>query len=137
MEDNAYEALMIGTFVLVFIAALSTTIYLMSSMSNYAELAFEYGKKVPENTINTAMLNDTAQIIVNGSQLISYYYNYKNLDDYGDTKPVKQYIIKVGSTDIPENLDYRTLLNYIDVKKDYVLKVEGYNSDGTVNIRIS
>ena len=46
MEDSAFEALYTGAYIFVFIVALTITIYLFSSITNFADLAYEYNNDV-------------------------------------------------------------------------------------------
>lgn len=149
MEDNAYETLVMSAYIMVFLTALTATIYLFTSINNYADLAFDYGKKVPESSISTSKADDpnivnpsivastSKQIIISGAELITYYYNYKNLDFYGATKPTLDYVIRIGTTgDISNTLSYSNLISTINVNKNYTMVFEGYDASGKANIRI-
>lgn len=136
MEDNAYELLITSAYVLVFITALSATIYMLSTISKYSDLAFNYGKNTTQTSLVTVTPDENldeispskdSQIIVKGSELISYYFNYKNLDFYGADKPKSNYDITIEGVN-DNNMNYSNLLKRIDVSAQYIMKIEEYNA---------
>lgn len=76
MGENAQEGIFIGTYLFVFIIALSATIIMFSMINNYADLAYKYGKDVVGDGTLIENVPTTSYRIVTGDQLISYYYNY-------------------------------------------------------------
>ncbi|MDD2375951.1 MAG: hypothetical protein PHD15_01675 [Clostridia bacterium] len=82
MENSAYEILVTSVYVFVFIIATSITIYLFLSTITLADKVYEYGKVVSSDSIietTSAPTNNT----ITGSELLTYYYNYKSSDKYG------------------------------------------------------
>lgn len=82
MEDSALEALYTGAYIFVFIVALTITLYLFGSITNFADLAYEYNNDVQSGAtiIETPVEQD---ILLNIDEVISYYYNYIARDLYG------------------------------------------------------
>lgn len=83
MEDSALEALYTGAYIFVFIVALTITLYLFSSITNFADLAYEYNNEVQGGAtiVETPVEQD---ILLNINEVISYYYNYVVRDLYGE-----------------------------------------------------
>ncbi len=84
MEDSAYNSLMMGVYIVIFVMATSITIYLFSSTIEFAEKAYEYGKLSTGDSIVEVPVN-TIYNTVTGAELLTYYYNYKSPDKYGTT----------------------------------------------------
>ncbi|MNP33650.1 hypothetical protein D3C76_1269020 [compost metagenome] len=156
MEESAYDALIISAYVLVFITAMSATIYLLSTINKYSEQAFQYGRSVPQSSLLGTTLpsntetnssgqevlvpSESSDIILLGTEVISYYYNYINLDNYNrDQIPVLSYIVTIDGVNMGETqLSYGQLYSRIVPTAKYILKVEGYeNQDPSKKIRIS
>lgn len=75
MEESAYTALYTGTYIMVFIIALTTTLFLFNNIVNYADLAYEFDETVVDNSvILNAPVNENQ--ILTCEDVISYYYNY-------------------------------------------------------------
>ncbi|MDD3303951.1 MAG: hypothetical protein PHP54_03445 [Clostridia bacterium] len=83
MEDSALEALYTGAYIFVFIVALTITLYLFGSITNFANLAYDYNTEVQGGAtiVETPVEQD---ILLNINEVISYYYNYVARDLYGN-----------------------------------------------------
>lgn len=135
MEGSTNESLIIGAYVFVFIIALSATIYLFSSIYKYSELAYSYGKSINQQNLLTGVPSDD-RIVLNGSDVMSYIYNYVKFDSYSDpTQVTKQYVIKINNVSINSTDDYNAILNKINIGAQYELDYMGYlgGKDNTGN----
>ena len=56
MDESAYTALYTGTYIFVFIIALSLTIFLFTEVVNYADVAYEFDENVPAFVIASPLL---------------------------------------------------------------------------------
>ncbi len=145
MEDSAFEALYTGVYVIIFITALSITIFLFSTMEKYSELAYEYQTTVQSGQLIENLPTSNYEILT-GSQVISYYYNYIAKDRYSSTTSTsssgeKNYIIEIH--DGPDtygsgsSLPYSNLKSVISYEKKYKLEYISQNGDNVViNINI-
>jgi hypothetical protein len=112
MEDSAYNSLMLGVYVFVFITAISLTIYLFSSTVSLSDNAFNYGKVTTGDSIietTSAPKYNT----VTGSELLTYYYNYISTDKY--------------STPVDVPYDFKNIQD-IQINKTYTLIYESANT---------
>ena len=130
MGENAQEGIFIGTYLFVFIIALSATITMFTMINNYANLAYEYGKDVVGDGTLIKNVTTTASRIVTGDQLISYYYNYiKN--EGNKTYNITVYN-KEGTKILDASTDYRydQLLDVCNPTKNYSLVYNRVYNDG-------
>ncbi|MEG1009006.1 MAG: hypothetical protein RSE41_06700 [Clostridia bacterium] len=81
MENNAYEAAIIATYVFMFIIATSITIFLFSSVYEYSNKAYEYGRNVSKDSV-IVDAPITKHNILSGSEVMSYIDNYIKYDKY-------------------------------------------------------
>lgn len=141
MESSANEGLIIATYVFVFIIALSSAVYLFNAIYKYSELAYEYGKNINKSNLLTGIPGDK-KIIVKGTDIMSYIYNYTKYDSYSDSSNVdKKYNICIKNSKDSANIDinstsYSQLLNKLDLSKDYELVYVGKTSGSGDKIEI-
>jgi|GEM_PF-1927768 len=112
MEESAYNGLMVGVYVFIFITAISLTIFLFSSTISFSDKAYEYGKVTTGDSIietTSAPQNN----VITGAELLTYYYNYKSPDKYGEALVPKY--------------DFQDI-NNIDINKTYTLIYETANT---------
>lgn len=136
MEDSAYQAMYTGVYVFVFVIALSSTIYLFKTMSDYADLAYEYGQTVVSDNI-IENISDSNQRLLTGSDVIAYYFNYTDKDKYED-EVTGEYTILYGDIGIPTNriLKYDELRRKIDINAKYIVTYQAVsNGKTTITIR--
>lgn len=82
MEDSTYEALYSGVYVFIFIIALSASIFLFKTVNDIADQSYRYGEQVSDpSLIVDASANQYR--VINGAEVLSYYYNYVKKDLYG------------------------------------------------------
>ena len=88
MEESAYNSLMLGVYIFIFVTAISLTVFLFSSTVEYADKAYEYGKLTAADSI-VETTSAPKYNVVTGAELLSYYYNYKDPDKYGTPEAQK------------------------------------------------
>ena len=73
--ENANEAIYIGIYTLIFVMALSLTIFLFSSLMSYTDEAYDYIHQQANDAVTvTGEVN--RHLILTGQEVVSYYYNY-------------------------------------------------------------
>lgn len=134
MEDSAYEAIYTGVFILIFIAALSATLFMFKTVSDIADRAYEYGKVSQTTALLVNVPTDDERYLTK-SEVISYIYNYIQRDIYGDKSTNSEYEIQIldkdGNpvTDINEKITadvYKTIVTNLNANK-FVLKYKKYD----------
>lgn len=148
MEDSAYTALYTGTYVMVFIIALTTTLYLFNNIVNYADLAYEFDETVTDSSVILNAPTNENQILTS-YDVVSYYYNYiandlsagvklddtYNLKIYYSTAKDQNKEIKL-TTDNKGNLNilsYSELMQKLGNDKKYIFRYESEGKDGVAN----
>lgn len=150
MEDSALEALYTGAYIFVFIVALTITIYLFSSITNFADLAYEYNNDVQSGAtiVDTPVEQD---LLLTIDEVISYYYNYVVRDLYGsdaidsgmtsdNTASVTRYNVSIeGLKDLPRDTTIKDV--YSILAKDgkdtrYALTYENVTYDNQNKVKI-
>ena len=135
-----YEAIYTGVYVLIFIVSVSISIFLFYSVYDYSELAFEYQNRVLNDSV-TVNAPSNKYRLVDGSEVISYFFNYIKHDTYGETVKKTNYIVtiknitgrdivsSVSATNVINSYNFNKLVNSINVTSKYVLnyKKEGLN----------
>ncbi len=133
MEESSFQAIYTGVYIFVFIAALTTTLYMFRNVNELAENAYNYGEIATNQSVIQAPSEDYK---ITGEELISYYFNYIKKDKYeSDTNEYVQNInLKIdGITN--NNLPYRNLLNSISSDREYNIKVTNVNN-GIIDVEI-
>lgn len=131
MEESAYQALFTGTYILVFIVALTVTLYLFNSMLDFAELAYEFNITIEDNaTIINAPVE--AERLLTGEEVLSYYYNYVKHDLYTEKESPINYNVAIklapNSESINNSLTDKSLSEVaaiIGTDSKYILKYSG------------
>ena len=83
MDSSAYEAIYTGVYIFIFIIALTVAIVLFNSITNFADLAYEFTNRIDSNsTIVQAPVEEN--LLLDSNKVLSYYYNYIQKDLYGD-----------------------------------------------------
>ncbi len=140
MEDSAFDALYTGTYVLVFIIALTITLYLFNSIIDFSDLAYEFNTKVEDNsTIIDAPVE--ANRLLSGEEVLSYYYNYVKHDLYSEkVSPVNYNVnIQIGrTTNELAGMSLLEISQAIGMENKFILRYKGakYGDDGVKNIDI-
>ncbi len=143
MEQSAYSALYTGTYIVVFITALTVTLYLFNSIVNYADLAYEFDEKVVDNSVIVNQPYGENQLLT-ASEVASYYFNYVSNDVSGGQELTKDFKVNIyNSTDTNEGylLEYKDRVNQTyysfeevieKLGKDtkYIMKVTKKDGDG-------
>ena len=70
--ENASEAIYLGIYTMIFVIALSLTVFLFSSMLDYSEEAYEYMHSLGNDAV---VINAPANrhLLIDGQEVISYY----------------------------------------------------------------
>ena len=147
MEDSAFEALYTGAYVFVFIIALTVTIFLFSSITDFADLAYEY----EETSGDSSVIVDTPvnqNLLLSSGEVMSYYYNYIKKDIYGDDSKKESYnvIIKTKAKDEAgadlslisgeSDMTISELSDRLGKNNKYILRYKSVDNVGNVTIEI-
>ena len=147
MEDSAFEALYTGAYVFVFIIALTVTIFLFSSITDFADLAYEY----EETSGDSSVIVDTPvnqNLLLSSDEVMSYYYNYIKKDIYGDDSKKESYnvIIKTKAKDEAgadlslisgeSDMTISELSDRLGKNNKYILRYKSVDNVGNVTIEI-
>ena len=147
MEDSAFEALYTGAYVFVFIIALTVTIFLFSSITDFADLAYEY----EETSGDSSVIVDTPvnqNLLLSSDEVMSYYYNYVKKDIYGDDSKKESYnvIIKTKAKDETgadlsvisgeSDMTISELSDRLGKNNKYILRYKSVDNVGNVTIEI-
>lgn len=123
MEDSAYNGIMIGVYVFIFIIATGLTIYLFSTVVKFADKAYEYGKV----TTGDSVIETTAASpynTVTGAELLTYYYNYKSPDKYGTATAINYDFSNLALADIKFDHTYTLIYESADSGRNPVITVK-------------
>lgn len=140
MEESAYQALFTGTYIFVFIISLTVTLYLFNSITDFADLAYEFNTAVSDNsTIINAPVE--ANRLLSGEEVISYYYNYIKHDLYTEKESPVNYnvtISGIGNINELSNKSLSYVASKIGIENKYILHYKGaaYDAEGKKNIDI-
>ena len=144
MGESASQAMYVAVYVFIFIIALSASIFLFNSITEYAELSYEYGTRLLDNTLIINAPTNKYRIIT-ADQVISYYFNYINKDQYAEGTAEKtsnsyNITIKVGNTVYNDLTNtYKEFVAFLNAQRtkgynNYVVKYTDETTDGKANI---
>ncbi|MDO4282022.1 MAG: hypothetical protein Q4D02_00110 [Clostridia bacterium] len=145
MEESAFDAIYIGIYVFVFVIAVTATMFLYNSISDYADLAYEFSHKIESSGIIEGSEVSRNKIIT-GEEVINYYYNYIKRDKYDSSNANNSnYIVNInlngkGETEnliTSTNLTYRELIQKIGISNKYLVEYTKETSDGKAIINIT
>lgn len=142
MEESAYEALFTGTYIFVFIIALTVTLYLFNSIMDFSDLAYEFNTTVEDkSTIINAPVE--ANRLLTGAEVLSYYYNYVRHDLYAEKESTINYNVTIsnGTNSINADLEGKNLKEVaerIGIDSKYILyyRAASKDAEGKKNITI-
>jgi len=142
--ENANNAIFIGVYTTLFVIALSLTIFLYSSMMSYSEDVYEYLHSGTENGVLTNVPVNR-HLIINGEEVISYYYNYLKKDKYTDNSydTKATVIINLNTRNESEkiltdtSLSYKELVERVGINTKYILTVQDSTTNTNTTIRIT
>lgn len=124
MEDSTFEAIYTGVYIFIFIAALTVTLYMFKNVNELAERSYEYGMVSTGDTLVEAP--EEVDKVLHKTDVISYYYNYVNLDNY-DTKneytPIYTVEIDDNKVSDSDSYSYIKLLRGLS-SNDYKITVD-------------
>lgn len=110
MEDSAFEAIYTGVYIFIFIAALTMTLYMFKNVNELAERSYEYGIVATGDRLIEA--TEEPDKILDKSDIISYYYNYVNIDNYEDNYETYLKISKIK--ELNSELSYNGLIQNLN-----------------------
>lgn len=122
MEQSAFEAIMIGVYVFIFIIALSAGITLMTNILDMAEYANESAAASMNGTIaeNIGIVHERKY---SGEQVLAYYR--RMIDETGDSK--YNFTIKLSNLGQEKKLqpyiESESIYNYMD--SEFELQYKG------------
>lgn len=130
MEHSAYEAIMIGVNVFVFIAALSAGILLMSSIIDMVNFANEQAV-VGMNGSLAESVGVVTERVYTGAQMLSYYR--REIEGQNLANAQSKYTFNVKLDRLAQE---KTLKNFIEnqvikdyLNKEFILQYKGFIGD--------
>ena len=135
MEQSAFEALMVGVNVFIFVAALSAGILLMSSLIDMVNFANEQAIVGMNGTLAESVGVVTERIYT-GSQMLNYYK--KNIESEDTVSTPSDYIFKVKLQQtgheklLKDYIESESIINYIN--KEFILNYKGKDQDKYVYV---
>ena len=149
MESSATQAIYTGTYIFVFVAALTISLYLFNSILNFSNVAYEFEGKIEENEVIVDVPVE-ANRLLSADEVASYYYNYIVKDQYinsSDTRnsEIEKYnvVINTGSgnnlleSNGVNKRKYGDVINALGKDNKYILKYDSIDSNGKIKIIIS
>ena len=142
--ENANEAIYLGIYTMIFVIALSLTIFLFSSLMEYTDEAYEYMHRVGNDSV-TISAEENRNLILTGQEVVSYYYNYVKKDRFSDETYNSNTIVTINlntSNEAPlildsTNLTYKEVIEKIGANNRYILSVDNRTNDTTTYINIT
>ncbi len=140
--DNVNEAIYIGVSAMIFVIALSLTIFLFSSMMNYAEEAYDFMHEVSNDgaVINTAV---NRYLVISSEDVVSYYYNYIQKDRFNNPNYNENIVVSINYKTkdeapvyLADDLTYEGLIDRIGFSNKFILNVEDNRQDRKTYINI-
>ncbi len=141
--ENANEAIYLGVYTMIFVIAMSLTIFLFSSLMDYTDEAYDYMHKATDDSVNiTANIN--RHLILTGQEVLSYYYNYIKKDNFSDKDYNSNVVVSINlntKNEAPlmlekDNISYKDLLNKIGASNKYILTVGSNTTENIIYINI-
>ncbi len=141
--ENTNEAIYIGVYTMIFVIALSLTVFLFSSLMDYSDNAYEY----MHQTGNDALVVDVPvnrHLILSGQEVMSYYYNYIKKDRFSDEDYNNNIVVKINLNTKDENelllentnLTYKELVAKVGLNNKYILTINKATNDEYTYINI-
>ena len=120
--ENSYEALYTGVYLFVFVAAMTIAVYLFQGVNDLANNSYDYGKVV---TGDAVIETDTEEAkYLSREDLISYYFNYIQKDNYdknNDDTELQLPVVEIDGINT-NNLEYSEFLGKLSKKNYYITK---------------
>ena len=148
MESSATQAIYTGTYIYVFVAALTVSLYLFNSILDFSNVAYEFEGKIEENEVIVDVPVE-ANRLLSADEVASYYYNYIVKDQFEDTEntnnEIEKYNVKIldkNSNEIDfknsgmEIKNYKSVIDKLGAEKKYILKYKSVDLNGKINIQI-
>ena len=148
MESSATQAIYTGTYIFVFVAALTVSLYLFNSILDFSNVAYEFEGKIEENEVIVDVPVE-ANRLLSADEVASYYYNYIVKDQFEDTEntnnEIEKYNVKIldkNSNEIDfknsgmEIKNYKSVIDKLGAKEKYILKYKSVDLNGKINIQI-
>lgn len=141
--ENATEAIYIGVYAMIFVVALSVTIFLFSSLMDYTEQAYDYMHMSSNDAVLVNVPVDR-HLILSGQEVVSYYYNYVKKDRYTDKTYNSNIVVSINlrtKNESPvilsgENLKYKEIIEKVGLTNKYILTVDENTNSNTTYINI-
>lgn len=141
--ENATEALYIGVYTMIFVISLTLTIFLFSSMMDYSENAYKF---MNNSSSDAVLVNVPANrhLLINGQQVMSYYYNYIAKDRFIDKNTNTNYKVNINlhtKNDTPlwldtNDLTYKDLEKKVGLNEQYIVSVDQNTKTNQIVINI-
>lgn len=141
--ENANEAIYIGIYTMIFVIALSLTIFLFSSLMDYTDQAYDFMHEQSNDAVMvTGEIN--RHLILSGQEVLSYYFNYIKKDRYSDNTVNSNVIVNINlntKNETPlmlenKNLSYKEAMNKIGSDNKYILTVDSRTNENNTYINI-
>lgn len=141
--ENANEAIYIGIYTMIFVIALSLTIFLFSSLMDYTDEAYDF---MHQQSNDAVMVSGeiNRHLILSGQEVLSYYFNYIKKDRYSDKTVNDNVVVSINlntKNETPlflenDKLTYKEAINKIGVNNKYILTVDSRTNDSSTYINI-
>lgn len=141
--ENANEAIFLGVYAMIFVMALSLTIFLFSSLMTYTDESYEYMHRVGNDAV-TISGEVNRNLLLTGQEVVSYYYNYVKKDRFSDETYNDDIIVTINlntSNQSPLLLDsttltYKEVIEKIGASNMYILSVDKRTNDNVTYLNI-
>lgn len=118
MDQSSFEAMFVGIFVLIFVAAVSTTIFLFNEIIEYSENLFDASNKfIGESVLVLDNVKSTNENnIIRGVDALAYVTNFGCYDTNGSTY--------IYSRKYTENVDLKVKIRLRNLSGAYTRDVD-------------
>ena len=141
METSATKAIYLGTYIFVFVAAFTVTIYLFSSILEFSEEAYDFETKQANNQVIVNVPVEANRLLTS-TEVASYYYNYVKKDLYSDKAQNNKYKVIIKNEYDNEILDrdstrnYKTIISELGENSKYILRYDSVDANGIPTITL-
>ena len=123
MEDSTFQAIYTGVYIFIFVAAVTTTLYMFRNVNELAENAYNYSEVSDSDSVIKA---PSEEYELSGSDLISYIYNYMIRDKFDNSSDAYDNSINLTFQGVTINTtNYNSIISSIDNFSKYIITYNG------------